>query len=225
MGYRPNRWHTSRSCPRLYIHSHHCCQWTRRYAMGRVCVFAFGAGAWAKDFALSSFNTVSICYHLYAGNAPAVELIQSEWDICKSRSEKPSDPNIYQCSVCGIDYQIEVVDCDSKGTALIITKWLDLGSGLNPNDPRWKRHSFGYSFRLENDATKSDGTLRSQFEQKSAVSLDALTHRNASLLRSYEPSSKTISEGNKATPDYRKGRMSNLFRPAWGSSSLSSILF
>jgi hypothetical protein len=178
-----------------------------------------------KDFAPSSFTNVLICYHLYAGSAPAVELIQSEWDICESRSEKPSDPNIYQCSICGIDYQIEVVDCDSKGTALIITKWLDLGSGLDPNDPGWKRHFFGYSFRLENEATKSDGTLRSQFEQKSAVSLDALTHRNASLLKSYESSSKTVSEGNKATPDYRKGRMSNLFRPAWGSYSLSSILF
>jgi hypothetical protein len=82
-------------------------------------------------------------YHLYTKNAPITELIWSEWDICEGWSEKTSNLNIYQCSICGIDYQIVVSASDSNGTPLLITKWLDLGSGLHQNDPKWKRHLFG----------------------------------------------------------------------------------
>jgi hypothetical protein len=127
------------------------------------------------------------------------------------RSEKSSNPNIYQCSFCCTDFQLEVVDCDRKGIALVITRWLDLGSGLDPDDPKWRRHLYIYGYGCL--VTQPVGVLRSHFEQKSEVSLDALTRRNESLLKSYWFRGRMILEGNKAMVNYMEDRSYFMYLP------------
>lgn len=167
-----------------------------------------------KDFKPSSLYRIGICVHLNTQDAPIAELIQSESDTRKGSSRKSSNPNIYQCRACGIDYQMETIDCDREGTALVITKWLDLGSGLDPKDSRWTRHFYPLGTRSlgKIEAIQSDGTLCSHFEQESAVSLDALTHMNASLLERNAFLRKThqikcntwLLQGDEAMAEYRR---------------------
>ena len=45
-----------------------------------------------------------------------------------------------KCTLCNMDYEIRLRDFPGEGSALVITKWLDLGAGLTPYDPRWRAH-------------------------------------------------------------------------------------
>jgi hypothetical protein len=42
-----------------------------------------------------------------------------------------------QCHVCPVGFQIDTKDFSTKGIAVVITRWLDLGDGDTPFDPKW----------------------------------------------------------------------------------------
>jgi hypothetical protein len=46
----------------------------------------------------------------------------------------------YTCGWCKTDFCIEVCEYGTS-LALIITKWFNIGAGLSPNDPHWRRHA------------------------------------------------------------------------------------
>ncbi|KAL4964522.1 uncharacterized protein BDV14DRAFT_200806 [Aspergillus stella-maris] len=50
-----------------------------------------------------------------------------------------ADSHHLLCMECFIEYRIDFQRCGSEGDAIVVTKWLDLGAGLNPDDPEWKR--------------------------------------------------------------------------------------
>ncbi|KAL3491022.1 hypothetical protein BJX62DRAFT_237623 [Aspergillus germanicus] len=43
---------------------------------------------------------------------------------------------VLECPRCGVEFQLDLRDCGGEGRAVVVTKWLDLGSGLTHNDPR-----------------------------------------------------------------------------------------
>lgn len=45
-----------------------------------------------------------------------------------------------RCRTCNTDYQVEL-RVFHGGLAFVITRWIDLGSGMNPYDPRWSVHA------------------------------------------------------------------------------------
>ncbi|KAL4962425.1 uncharacterized protein BDV14DRAFT_202760 [Aspergillus stella-maris] len=45
----------------------------------------------------------------------------------------------FTCIICGVDDQYILRDCGEDGKALIVTKYLNLGAGLDINDPNWQR--------------------------------------------------------------------------------------
>jgi hypothetical protein len=65
---------------------------------------------------------------------------------------------------------------------LVITKWLDLGAGLAPNDPIWRGHS-GQGRHMELGALGEAGVLRQRFENEFGPSQDTLSSRNESYLK------------------------------------------
>jgi len=59
---------------------------------------------------------------------------QHAFERCVRRSE------VVHCTVCPTEYDFSLVECNSLGVAAIITKWMDLGDGRTPLDPRWLSH-------------------------------------------------------------------------------------
>ncbi|EZF25784.1 hypothetical protein H112_01977 [Trichophyton rubrum D6] len=53
----------------------------------------------------------------------------------------PVEPDIFIYRACGTDYQVKVRALDRNGLALVTTKWINLGDGLDPEDIRWKKNS------------------------------------------------------------------------------------
>lgn len=49
-------------------------------------------------------------------------------------------PELRRCRYCDTDFKFDIKEHGDDGLALVITKWVDLGSGITPDDTRWKCH-------------------------------------------------------------------------------------
>ncbi len=75
-----------------------------------------------------------------------------------------------------MEFQIDVKDFKDQGTALLITKWLNLGAGLTPLDPKWRNHhAVERQFVDEVRLGLPLGSIRSSFERQEGLSLESLT--------------------------------------------------
>ncbi|KAB8201506.1 hypothetical protein BDV34DRAFT_216281 [Aspergillus parasiticus] len=124
-----------------------------------------------------------ICAHISMGDHHIFEIVRAAWDAAMESSPgRPPVLDTHRCVACGLDYQIDATTCGTAGIALIVTKWLDLGPGLDPTDVRWTRHLIGSLSLRKHDMTTFNSDVRSQFERETVVPLDDLTGRNRSLL-------------------------------------------
>ncbi|GKZ86131.1 hypothetical protein AnigIFM56816_000982 [Aspergillus niger] len=137
------------------------------------------------DVLISVLAKLSICNWLSAGRGKIGDDIQSAirqrgfcWD------EASVAEGYMQCSHCGIEFQIALRDCGGDGKAVIITKWLDLGAGMDIEDPRWKKATLNSMIEPiyeRADALSSTGEVRRLFCGTSDQSSDP-TPRNRSYL-------------------------------------------
>jgi hypothetical protein len=80
--------------------------------------------------------TMLICMHV-----PQKELARLINPVVRAyRARKHASLSTYTCGRCKTDFCIEVCEYGTR-SALIITKWFNLGADLSPNDPHWKRHA------------------------------------------------------------------------------------
>ncbi|CAG8004134.1 unnamed protein product [Penicillium salamii] len=94
--------------------------------------------------------------------------------------EKNPSPNL-NCHYCNTDARIEIREHGSY-VALILTTWINLGSGLTPDDRRWKIHSHD-GFLMKCNSTELKESPRVSFENASPLSLEALLLRNLSYIK------------------------------------------
>ncbi|KAJ5773264.1 hypothetical protein N7457_008160 [Penicillium paradoxum] len=87
----------------------------------------------------------------------------------------------FNCHYCNTDARIEIREHGSY-VALILTTWINLGSGLTPDDRRWKIHSHG-NLLMRCNSTELKDTPRVSFENASPLSLEALLLRNLSYIK------------------------------------------
>jgi hypothetical protein len=92
-----------------------------------------------------------------------------------------------RCEYCNIDYDVQIFGNrpDDHVTA-VVTSWINLGSGLSPDDPRWKFHMFPCVWEKEEEeeeAFRKDSIPRYAFETIADISLGDLTSRNLSYLK------------------------------------------
>ncbi|KAL4956730.1 hypothetical protein BDW69DRAFT_192183 [Aspergillus filifer] len=79
-------------------------------------------------------------------------------------------PKHLYCPFCGIEYRIDFQDCETDGNAIVITKWLDLGAGLDADDPKWKRITAKVTALFDiNGAKRSSGELAKLFRNASHI--------------------------------------------------------
>jgi hypothetical protein len=119
-------------------------------------------------------------------------------------------PQTFHCPPCDTTFQVEVRTCGDEGVAVVVTKWLDLGAGLDPYDEHWRRHIFTAMHEMKEVVPPPEQNVRTRFERASAVSLEELTRRNSSLLerRTYTRrmdhwfDDVWVLQGNKRLPIY-----------------------
>lgn len=136
-----------------------------------------------QDLALEKSKCLWVCRHLVADKDELLQLIGSSLDEYSTRAEEPQRPNSLECRSCKFVFQLEVLDTISDGLAIVITKWLDLGSGLTPMDPKWR--GFVAPFEVSHQESRQPGEAEKcmmDFEKEEGMVQQALTTRNASYL-------------------------------------------
>ena len=97
-----------------------------------------GQHARGLDLALERSKYLWVRGHLVADEGEMTRLIGSSLDECSIRSERSREPKPHRCRRCNVVVQLEVLYTVSDGPATVFTKWLDLGSGSTPMDPKWR---------------------------------------------------------------------------------------
>lgn len=128
---------------------------------------------------LSASRFVRICDHIPKAGSDISRLIEAELGPHKTKVEKCVTIDVLRCRQCSTEYQIKLRMLGDEGLALVITKWLDLGQGLTPNDIKWRYLGFEYR---EKAISELPGKIRQRFESESELSQDELLSRNASYL-------------------------------------------
>ena len=136
------------------------------------------------DLALERSKCVWVCRHLVAEKGEMFRLIESSLEEYSARPEQLGEPNLYKCRHCKFVFQVEVFETVSDGLAIVITKWLDLGSGLTPTDPKWRILTAVFQGGdQENEKASEAEKCRMDFEKEEGMTQQAVTHRNASYLK------------------------------------------
>ncbi|CAG7969152.1 unnamed protein product [Penicillium nalgiovense] len=94
----------------------------------------------------------------------------------------------FACDRCDTEVLVEISECENE-LALVITKWINLGAGLTPDDPPWKKHhDFGRATMIHRSPDKRGkgkasavtASARTCFE---SASVDSLRARNIAYLK------------------------------------------
>ena len=106
----------------------------------RICPRPLGfylrVQSWTLFHTIKCDGLLHICDHLRP--YPYDQLLQSRL----KRDNAGSQIENSTCHICNTDFQIEIMEVDNEGPAIVLTKWIDLGAGLTPMDPKWKVHFF-----------------------------------------------------------------------------------
>ncbi|KAJ5854205.1 hypothetical protein N7534_006748 [Penicillium rubens] len=100
------------------------------------------------------------------------------------------------CNKCNTEYQLEMREFGKSNIAFMMTRWINLGTGRHPGDPRWKVHSLGSQhtpLTLGSDYILS--SPRSLFEASQTAPLEELCTQNLGYLadRRYRSVMKQLS--------------------------------
>lgn len=130
-------------------------------------------------------------YHLthagICGHVDAADLALLINPIVRAHRDGEKAPSsTYTCVRCDVNFRIEICEYETD-LALVITRWIDLGTGSTPDDPRWELHSYEWSgpgcgqFRPAPNDDKTSARVR--FENTSPRSLETLRSRNLYYLK------------------------------------------
>jgi hypothetical protein len=89
----------------------------------------------------------------------------------------------FPCRFCYMDYMVDVKDFGERGFAVITTKWVNFGAGLESPDAKWITHTQLYIEERGVDPIGSHlGVIQAAFENAAEMSLEDLTSENERML-------------------------------------------
>jgi hypothetical protein len=120
-----------------------------------------------------------LCHHIWAlgkagDNLPT--LVKSRLDLLEEQGRCCT--STAQCLKCPMDFVLDTVDLGERGIAGCATRWINLGAGLHPADPKWRSH---LGKPLPQGVTYEPhplGSIRSSFENQTSIPFEDLTARN-----------------------------------------------
>lgn len=73
------------------------------------------------------------------------------------------------CKFCTTEFRTDFKELGDQGCALFLTKWMDLGQGRSPSDPKWEGHFpqsrySGYTEFVPVEMEYGIGTIAASFE-------------------------------------------------------------
>jgi hypothetical protein len=76
-----------------------------------------------------------------------------------------------------MDYVLDAIDLGERGFAVLVTKWVNLGAGLDSADAKWQSH---ITVRMARDVhhPHAQGDIRTAFEGQAELSVEELTADN-----------------------------------------------
>lgn len=123
-----------------------------------------------------------ICAHV---DAPDLAILINPI-VRAHRDGEKAPSSTYTCVWCDVNFRIEICEYETD-LALVITRWIDLGTGSTPDDPRWGLHSYelnGPDYCQFRPAPNDDKTsARVRFENTSPRTLETLRSRNLYYLK------------------------------------------
>lgn len=145
----------------LYIRMQDIILYERRYDIG-------------IQLTINPIRDYEICYH-----NPLSSRLD---DLDKLKDGREALFN-YACPQCDTVCEIEIKDFDSR-VAIIMTRWINLGPGLDHEDPLWKIHTNGCpeDRRQKIDKSQKSESPRICFEEVASESFEELQARNLSYL-------------------------------------------
>ena len=104
--------------------------------------------------------------------------------VSKNQSPCPECTGLKQCRYCPTELQIDFEVFESRWIALVVTKWLPLGTGMSPPDRKWHCHLRRAIFYPPLEPfTFIAGSIQSAFEQQADFEFESLlTPENAQQL-------------------------------------------
>jgi hypothetical protein len=124
----------------------------------------------------------ALCYHVETGQLDRFRMR----DFVSTRLERldsgeRSEVEVLQCQECDMDYTVDAVLFGKSRIAMLVTRWFNLGAGVDPLDEKWLCHHTHLSDRTPHDV----GTIRARFESHGERSVQKLTAENIALLSSH----------------------------------------
>jgi hypothetical protein len=118
-----------------------------------------------------------VCAHLetsphYQDDNVLTDLLQCKVEhINRNQDPCPRCTGLKQCWACPTEMQIDIKVFESQqGTALVVTKWLALGAGKSPFDPKWRSHFLDQNFQPARKPYPFEpGSIQRAFEQQQAA--------------------------------------------------------
>lgn len=126
-----------------------------------------------------------ICMHTRLGPLKrnlVSDMVESRIDELEAR-EKGRSQTLH-CPYCWMDYTLDVVDFGERGFAVLVTRWINLGSGLDPADAKWRSHMTVPMDRGVHHL-HNPGDIRTGFEAQAEVSVEELSADNQVKLFSW----------------------------------------
>jgi hypothetical protein len=136
-----------------------------------------------RDRLLSNILPVStICTHItgHREGGKVWGLIKSWLDRFDGKQTCSTAAGTLQCQYCYMDFEIDIRDLGERGTALVFTRWINLGAGLNPSDSKWQGHHIKYNH--DHPTSLNPGSIRSSFEEQRGLPVDELAVGNKARL-------------------------------------------
>lgn len=133
------------------------------------------------ELSQETYPCPQVCAHLesnpyYNNDNRLTALLQCKIDhINKNQTPCPQCTGLKQCWYCPTEMQIDVKVFEGQGTALVVTKWLAVGAGISPLDPKWRSHLRDEDFQpVREPFPFIVGTIRNAFEQQADFYFESL---------------------------------------------------
>lgn len=129
-----------------------------------------------KDSVSAALLSLVVCPHLQRPLEKAItetkfEAIMtcraSHWDDPWLNNNCSTCSGLHQCQICPTEFQLDTKDYDLFDKRLILTRWLDLGEGLTPGDPKWTSHIGSNDGGEEKPLPFKAGSLKATFQKLS----------------------------------------------------------
>ena len=159
------------------------------------------------DKLLASCESLAICDHLMELTSDISRLVRSEIGPRCTDIKNPISTAVHKCRECKTDFQVEIRMVGDEGLGLVITKWIDLGSGLTPKDAVWIQYRKIPGIR----GSGVPGNVRLRFDSEPGLSHDDLSSRNEAYLVG-ERSRKVLDRWGSKTWILQAGRRMSLLK-------------